>query len=329
MTTNTPERTQAINSSSARLILEQKNLQLSYDNQCLHINGKDFKLKSIPLKHLQQIICMHGVELTSQLLGQLSRRSIDFIVINQRYSQNSIALYGSELIKSQRRCIQYQWQQSQSQRLPIAKAICAHKLRISLRVLKNKHNTKNQIQQTTQANINGSLHSLMLFNGDEDQLRGLEGSAQRQLFAYWRSVLPPSLEFTKRQRRPPPDPVNSVLSLTFTLVYQQAIRQCKLRGLDSELGFYHRPLDGRHSLACDLMEPLRPKIEEWVIGIFQQGVLDKRHFTKTTLGCLLGKKGKEIYYAHLAEKEREWQRTLDAYSRWLMRLIDLDRRNAN
>ena len=192
--------------------MEQKNLELNYNNQCLYIHGKDCPFKSIPLNHIQQIVCMHGVALTSQLLGQLSRRSI-----------------------------QYQWQQSLS------------------------------------------------------------------------------------QRRPPPDPVNSLLSLTFTLVYQQAIRQCKLRGLDSQLGFYHRPLDGRHSLACDLMEPLRPLIEEWVVGIFQQGLLDKRHFTQTTEGCLLGKKGKDIYYLQLAEKERGWQRTLDAYSRWLMRLIDMAR----
>ena len=311
--------------SSSRLILEQKNLELSYNNQCLHIHCKDSPLKSIPLNHIQQIVCMHGVDLTSQLLGQLSRRRIDFIVTNQRYSENSIALYGSELTKAQRRCIQYQWQQSLSQRLPIAKAICQHKLRISQRILKRTDHQKNTEQPPTFTSIERGLKSLKRFNGDENQLRGIEGSAQRQLFSYWRSLLANSLGFEKRQRRPPPDPVNSILSLTFTLVYQQAIRQCKLRGLDSQLGFYHRPLDGRHSLACDLMEPLRPLIEEWVVGIFQQGLLDKRHFTHTTLGCLLGKKGKDIYYTELAEKERPWQRTLDAYSRWLMRIIDLER----
>lgn len=315
--------------SSSRLILEQKNLELSYNNQCLHIHAKDSPLKSIPLNHIQQIICMHGVDLTSQLLGQLSRRCIDFIVINQRYSENSIALYGSELIKTQRRCIQYQWQQSLSQRLPIAKAICQHKLRISQRVLNRTSHKNNTEQPITFTSIERGLQSLKRFNGDENQLRGVEGSAQRQLFSYWRSLLSSSLGFEKRQRRPPPDPVNSLLSLTFTLVYQQAIRQCNLRGLDSQLGFYHRPLDGRHSLACDLMEPLRPLIEEWVVGIFQQGLLDKRHFTHTTMGCLLGKKGKDIYYAELAQKERPWQRTLDAYSRWLMRIIDIERTSKN
>lgn len=255
----------------------------------------------------------------------MSRRGIDFIVINQRYSENSIALYGSEATKSQRRSIQYQWQQSLSQRLPIAKATCQHKLRVSQRILKSSPHEKNIEQQATLANIEQCLHALQTFNGDENQLRGMEGSAQRQLFSYWRSQLASSLGFEKRQRRPPPDPVNSILSLTFTLVYQQAIRQCKLRGLDSQLGFYHRPLDGRHSLACDLMEPLRPLIEEWVVCIFQQGLLDKRHFTNTTEGYLLGKKGKDIYYLQLAEKERYWQRKLDAYSCWLMRLIDLSR----
>ena len=102
-----------------------------------------------------------------------------------------------------------------------------------------------------------------------DQLRGVEGSLQRMAFDYWKQSIPKEFSFTKRIRRPPPDPVNALLSLTYTLVFHEAVRQCKRFGLDPALGFYHRASFGRASLACDLMEPSRPIVEGFVVQLLQ------------------------------------------------------------
>jgi CRISPR-associated protein Cas1 len=217
---------------------------------------------------------MHKVMLDSQLLGQLNRRNIDFVVLNQRFAENSVTLYASQENQVNRRCQQYEWQHEMQRRQPIAVKLCIHKLHQSCRVVK-KYNNHSDIS----AALNKSLLQLNNWQGDEDQLRGVEGSAQRQLFKFWRSKLPENLGFNRRQRRPPPDPVNGILSLTYTLVYQQAIRQCMVRALDSQLGFYHRPCFGRHSLACDIMESVRPSIEDWVVQLFLEKTLDLRHFT--------------------------------------------------
>ena len=167
-----------------------------------------------------------------------------------------------------------------------------------------------------------SLRSRITSHTDWDQLRGLEGTAQRHLFAYWRSQLPDTLQFTHRQRRPPPDPINAILSLSYTLVYHEAIRQCLLRGLDPWLGFYHRHAHGRQSLACDLMEPIRPNVERWVVGLFQQQILTRREFGYQNGCCMLGKQGRSTYYQHWYQQVPIWAHQLQRIARQLARALD-------
>jgi CRISPR-associated protein Cas1 len=60
-------------------------------------------------------------------------------------------------------------------------------------------------------------------------------------------------------------------------------------GLDPMVGFYHQPAHGRESLACDLMEPLRPRADQWVRTLFRDRVLRLEHFAIDKGACLLGK----------------------------------------
>jgi hypothetical protein len=70
-----------------------------------------------------------------------------------------------------------------------------------------------------------------------------------------------TLIFGGRNRRPPRDPANAVLSLGYTLLHFEAVRACYGAGLDPMIGFFHNLDFGRESLACDLVEPLRPRLD--------------------------------------------------------------------
>ncbi len=299
-----------------RLILDQQKISLSYQNHCLIIQHANETTQSLPLGQLNQVICLHNTQISSQLLGQFKKHHIDFIVINQKHSQYSVALYAHQHNQVVRRCIQYQWQQSSALRLPLVKSIYTHKLRCAIRVLQTREQSQKTVTQLQLAMDH------MHHTNHEEPLRGIEGAAQRQVFAYWRSQLSHNLGFNKRQRRPPPDPVNSLLSLTYTLIYHAAIRSCLTRALDSQLGFFHRPAFGRHSLACDIMEPVRPSIENWVVDLFTQGHLSLRHFSQNSHGCLLGKEGRQIYYAQVSPQLHKWQRPLDSTAHWLSMKLD-------
>lgn len=295
------------------MILDRRNLTLEYTTDCIVVRAQGEPPRTIPLSQLNQLVCLHSVNLTTQLLGQLQKRSIDFIVLNQRHHEHSFGLYANRNNLVLRRCAQYNMQVSSRHRLELAKAICKHKFHVSSRVIKKDTATRRTFKEAVT-----KLSSC----SDESSLRGLEGAVQKQLFKYWRACLPLELGFIKRQRRPPPDPVNAVLSLTYTLVHDEAVRQCIAHGLDSQLGFYHRPAFGRHSLACDIIEPLRPKVESWVIHLFTEGRLNRRNFSYGNFGCYLGKSGRSDYYGYFELVCPQWRRSLAAHARWLVRHCD-------
>jgi CRISPR-associated protein Cas1 len=154
-----------------------------------------------------------------------------------------------------------------------------------------------------------------------DSLRGFEGAAARAYFSGLAGVFAPSLNFTGRNRRPPRDPVNVCLSLSYTMLHAQAVQSCNTTGLDPLLGFYHRPAFGRESLASDLIEPLRPATDLWVWELLRSRTLREDHFTQDKGACLLGKAGRQIYYAEWERNSKPWQRWLRTQTQLLARTL--------
>lgn len=157
-----------------------------------------------------------------------------------------------------------------------------------------------------------------------DSLRGREGAAARAYFAGFAGVMPPALGFAGRNRRPPKDPVNVCLSLGYTLLHLQAVQSCTVAGLDPLLGFYHRPAIGRESLASDLIEPLRPAVDAWVWQLLRDRSLREDHFSMDKGACLLGKAGREIYYAGWEDASAPWRRWLRGSTRRLAAQLRAD-----
>lgn len=131
-----------------------------------------------------------------------------------------------------------------------------------------------------------------------ERLRGIEGGAAAAYFAAFAVLFPESLGFAGRERRPPRDPVNALLSLTYTLVHFEWVRECELIGLDPLVGFYHELDYGRESLACDLLEPARPEIDRWVWGLFRARAFEARDFStdQDRPGCALKKAARRRFY---------------------------------
>jgi CRISP-associated protein Cas1 len=110
-------------------------------------------------------------------------------------------------------------------------------------------------------------------------LMGTEGAATRAYFQTWVQALPPVWEFTGRKRRPPPDPVNAMLSFGYTLLTNEAVAACEAAHLDPDVGFLHQSRVGRPSLALDLVEEFRPVlVDSLVWGIIGRGMLTPDDF---------------------------------------------------
>ena len=103
-----------------------------------------------------------------------------------------------------------------------------------------------------------------------------------------RQLFPPSLPYRGREHHPPPDPVNALLSLGYTLLLTRVQAEIAAVGLDPLVGVYHQPRPGKPALACDLIEPLRaPMVDQLVVGQVRQGCYRREHFEDTAQGIRL------------------------------------------
>ncbi|MEA3277503.1 MAG: CRISPR-associated endonuclease Cas1 [Pseudomonadota bacterium] len=143
-----------------------------------------------------------------------------------------------------------------------------------------------------------------------ETLRGIEGAAAAAYFKAFTRLFPDSLEFTGRNRRPPRDPVNAVLSLGYTLLHFEAVRACYVAGLDPIIGYFHELDFARESLASDLIEPLRPKVDAWAWELFRDRHLREDHFAREGDACLLGKAGRQHFFGGFEALARPTRRLL-------------------
>lgn len=130
-----------------------------------------------------------------------------------------------------------------------------------------------------------------------DSIRGIEGSAAAAYFSAYTRLFPGSFNFTHRNRRPPRDPVNALLSLSYTLADSLVGYLLQVHGYDLMIGFYHKLSYSRHSLSSDVIEPLRPIVDEWVLQQINRKNLRQGHFKQQNRGCFLNKSGRGRYFA--------------------------------
>ena len=142
-------------------------------------------------------------------------------------------------------------------------------------------------------------------------MRGLEGAAAAAYFQGLAELLPERLHFSGRNRRPPRDPFNAVLSLGYTLLHGEAVIALYGAGFDPFIGFYHALDFGRESLACDIVEPLRAEVDRFAMRLFRSERLRPEDFTSVDGACLLGKAGRGRFYVEWESAAETLRRRLD------------------
>jgi len=128
---------------------------------------------------------------------------------------------------------------------------------------------------------------------DTDELMGVEGSIAAVYFANWSGLLTEGAvrdAFTpaSRNRRPPRDPINAMLSFAYALLAKETTVALLAEGLDPYWGFLHRPRHGRPALALDLMEEFRPLVaDSAVLSAVNTGMVAPSDFVTSPAGCAM------------------------------------------
>jgi CRISPR-associated protein Cas1 len=137
--------------------------------------------------------------------------------------------------------------------------------------------------------------------GSLDSLLGIEGTAARVYFEQFAGMIkvdeaeePPVFDFQHRNRRPPRDPVNALLSLAYSLLTRDLTVICHVVGFDPYVGFFHQPRFGRPALALDLMEGFRPLIaDSAVLTAINTRMVRPRDFITTGRAVALTSSGRK------------------------------------
>jgi CRISPR-associated protein Cas1 len=134
-------------------------------------------------------------------------------------------------------------------------------------------------------------------------LLGIEGNGSAAYFGVFGRLLRGSMTFTRRRRRPPTDPINSMLSLGYTLLLHQVSAAIQVVGLDPYAGFLHQPRFGRPALALDLMEEFRPIIADSVVlNIVNHKILTEQDFREELGVVQLKPDARKRFYAKFEER---------------------------
>lgn len=143
-----------------------------------------------------------------------------------------------------------------------------------------------------------------------DALRGLEGECAAAYFGAFDDLIlnqKDDFHFEQRNRRPPVDRVNALLSFAYTLLTNDCAAALEAVGLDAYVGFMHRDRPGRKSMALDLMEELRPVLaDRFALTLINTKAIRKEHFKRHENGAvLLSDAGRKIVLQAWQERKRE------------------------
>lgn len=299
------------------LYIDRKDLNVKLDGNALAFYANGNRVGSVPISPLKRVIVVGNVLLETPVLHKLAGENISIIFLSGKRLRFCGMLHGRMHNNGLLRLKQYEKSLLPEFAIATSKDIIARKIlkqrdfidktreaRPELRLkLTTAMSTLTGVIETIQEQLNSpsSFFSKEGMKGFEDQLatlRGFEGGASASYFSAYTELFPESLEFKNRNRRPPEDPVNAMLSLCYTMLHYEMEREIEVIGLDPTIGFYHQFDYGRESLACDLVEPYRPDVDKFVYEIFRTREFTARDFAEDDErpGCYLKKGSRKRFY---------------------------------
>lgn len=273
-------------------------------NRLVVMSNKEVALR-VSLRRVRTVVCFGRVGMTTPFVHRALEQGIDVVLLD-RHGGPLGALRSVSGHQANGRRAQYELLANQRRRLAFARRFVTGKLanmRVGLLRLARRSKQPTATALVAAGRIEVRLRSAATAH-THAQLMGVEGAGSRDYFQALATLLPSEWDFQSRQRRPPPDPVNAMLSFGYTLLAREVEGAVASADLDASVGLLHEAGGGRSSLALDLMEELRPLIVDSVvtrvIGLGMLHPVDFEHDT-TGNGCRLRAEPRRVF---VAEYER-------------------------
>jgi CRISPR-associated protein Cas1 len=295
------------------IFVQEPGCRVRKNNQRLEVvkNGKTLAL--LNLTNASSLVLMGAVEISSALIRYLARRDIGICWLdsNGRILTATTALLGKN---SELRLLQYQLLGQSDKRIALAGVLIDAKIRNAMALLERLPGLEPRDFRPRMQNLCLSVKS----GPTLDSIRGLEGSASALFFKYYVNGLVEQFGFVRRQKHPPPDPLNIILSFLYTLLFKSLEGFIIAAGLDPYWGFYHELSYGHPALVSDLQEVFRsPVVDRLAATLINKRMLRREHFARVDEQWQLRREGLGILLEgyqkmlatriRLGEKQLAWQ----------------------
>lgn len=295
------------------LYVTSEDVYLTLDGENVVANRDKEQVARYPLHTLQGIVSFSYAGASPALMGACANRDINitFCTPNGRFLARTAGIaHGNVLLRRE----QYRVADDPTRSCYIAKNMIFGKLynaRWSMERMLRDH--KMRVDEAKFRNAIDIIKGLMPQVTEEisiDSLRGLEGVGASAYFGVFDDMIlrdKDSFSFHGRNRRPPLDNVNAMLSFAYSLLTSDCASALEGVGLDAYVGFMHTDRPGRKSLALDLMEELRPCVaDRFVLTAINNRVVSPNDFEKTESGAVLMKDdGRKKFLKAWQERKKE------------------------
>ncbi len=295
------------------LFVTSEDIYLSLEGENVLANRNGETVARYPLHTLQSIISFSYAGASPALMGACAERNIALSFCTPRgkfLARVTGEANGNVLLRRK----QYRAADDPAESCEIARNMIFGKVynaRHSIERTRRDHGMRVDIEQLTKASdqLKESFSAIQSCT-DSDTLRGLEGAAATIYFGVFDEMIlnqKDVFRFHSRNRRPPLDPVNAMLSFAYSLLAHDCSAALESVGLDSYVGFLHRDRPGRSSLALDLMEELRPCMaDRFVLTLVNNRVVKENDFEYQPTGAvLLTQTGQKTFLKSWQEKKKD------------------------
>ncbi|HTV47686.1 MAG TPA: CRISPR-associated endonuclease Cas1 [Phycisphaerae bacterium] len=300
-----PRRIWPLRDDAIHLVAQQEGTRIGVRGQCLRVTDREGQLaREIPLSSMESLAIVGNVQLSTQALGVLADQEIPVAYMTS--AGRLVAMIDPlDSVSALVRTSQVRRFDDPAAVLELSRVLIAAKITNQRTILmRNRSDLSSNVASDLMDLARKSMEAKK-----PDELRGFEGQAAAIYFGNFGPIFKESFarEFDTngRQRRPPPDPVNCVLSFGYTMLTHECVSALRLARLEPTIGAFHVCRPGRPALALDLMEPFRPLVADSVaISSFNRGELVEGHFSKTAAGCAMTDSGRKAFFG-------AWGRRMD------------------
>ncbi len=283
------------------VVLQREGIRIGVRGQSIRITDKDGAVvRDLPLANIESLAVVGPVQLSTQALGVFAKQEVPvaFLTAAGRVTAMMDPLGPTSAAV---RAAQVRVFDQPARALELARAVTVAKIANQRTLLMRNHaDLPARVAADLQDSITSAGRAATL-----DELRGHEGNAAAIYFKHFAGMFKEGVteiaarfDGNGRQRRPPPDPINAVLSFGYSMLTNECTAACRLASLEPTLGALHATRPGRPAMSLDLMEPFRPLIADSVaISAFNRGELTEGHFLDTASGCALTDAGRKAFFA--------------------------------